>query len=139
MNRRTLTIVGSILLTILYSMMFQWFFQLDSSKSQSVFLLTEKSYSLYWLQGGVFKETASFISIQKTLNEHEIDTFDVEINDMTVLVISPSTDRLVVVSMMETCQSLGIDVIMKEAVLSIQQKQRFDQGETVSVLKEVMA
>lgn len=139
MNRRTLTIVGSILLTILYSMMFQWFFQLDSSKSQSVFLLTEKSYSLYWLQGGVFKEAASFISIQKTLNEHEIDTFDVEINDMTVLVISPSTDRLVVVSMMETCQSLGIDVIMKEAVLSIQQKQRFDQGETVSVLKEVMA
>ena len=139
MNRRTLTIVGSILLTILYSMMFQWFFQFDTSKSQSVLLLTEKSYSLYWLQGGVFKEAASFISIQKTLNEHEIDTFDVEINDLTVLVISPSTDRLVVVSMMETCQSLGIDVIMKEAVLSIQQKQRFDQGETVSVLKEVMA
>ena len=139
MNLKTWTIVGSVLLTILYSMMFQWFLHLDSSQTQSVLLLSEESYALYWLQAGVFKEEASSLSLKRTLNEHGIEFAEVNVNDMMILVISPTSDHSAITTMMETCQSLGIEVLMKQTALSKKQKQQIDQGDIVSVLKEVMA
>lgn len=139
MKKRTMLLGCTLLVSLIYAGGFILLFSQD--EPQSVLLVSEEHETedcLYWLQAGVFKEESSYQDLKQELAAYGAEVVCASSDDLTYVLVSPTTQKEKLDELMGELTSAGIEVISKQAELDESQKQLLFDNRMEDLMKELV-
>lgn len=141
MSRRQLLLGCTVVIASIYAMIFYAVFSVEEDRSEPVLLqqpASEKIDTLYWLQVGVFKEKSSYEQLQKQLSDSGFTVYCIPKDELTVVIMNPSTNIDELYRLKNQADVAGIEVIEKQAALNETQVDLWKNKEIEILLKELV-